>query len=492
MGQWGHAGIYGVGRAARLFFDKEPSALSLEEAALLAGIIRAPNRYSPYAFPARALARRNTVLELMRDEGKLDAPAVELALKSEMAVVPLPPRQRLAPYFIDHILETIRERYPVSLLARGGYHISTTIDPHIQRVVEDRLARGIEHLSRGAVPALQGAAVVCDPSTGEILAMAGGRDYAESQFNRATNITRHVGSLIKPVIYYTALRRGYTLASLVQDDPLSLEMGDGSPWRPENYDHMSHGEIMLVDALIHSYNLATVRLGRALGSGNVIFEMQQMLPSLAVADNPSVLLGAVPCSPLDVAMLYCGLANGGCRVRPRVYSAIENEHGTVVEQCAPSEPVRVWDASVVYLMNAALKDVLVTGTARAAHLYGMPANVCGKTGTTDEERDAWFVGFTPELVVAVWIGNDEYLPVGLTGATGALPVASMIMGAITRPGPVSPPDDIVLCAVDPANGKRASRWNSNRRTLPFIRGTEPTEVSREDLPGILKFFRSVF
>jgi len=492
LGQSGHVGIYGVGRASRLFFDKDISQIDLAEAALIAGIIRAPNRYNPYTYPNRAIARRNTVLKLMLDAGAIDQLTYDTAVRTVLRVVEFPAKSRRAPYFLDYLLSTISDAYPIGSLAKGGYSIFTTLDMHMQNVAETMLSHGIQNFSTSKRPALQGSVVVCDPKSGQIKAMVGGREYANSQFNRAIQTKRNIGSLIKPIVYYRALRSGYTLASLLDDNPLSVKLAGGSSWSPDNYDKISHGYVLLVDALINSYNVATVRLGMSLGTDVIAKQIDQLRPGLNIRENPALLLGTLECSPLDVAMVYSAFANRGKSLEPSVIKQIVNNEGVVLFDNTLFQRQQKLDESVVFLVNSALKEVLVLGTAKDSQKYGMPPLMCGKTGTTNDMRDSWFVGFSKDVTVVVWLGNDEFQSIGLSGATGAMPIASMILSRIEKPTQWLVPPEIVMCSIDPKNGKLASLWSKNTRTLPFVRGTQPKDVSKDDTPRLLKFLRSIF
>lgn len=492
MGQSGHVSIHGMARAARLYFDKDISKITLDEAATLAGIIRAPNSYSPYTHPNRAIARRDTVLELMWREDKITKEVYEEAIKEPLDVVPINTRKRQAPYFVDYLLACIEDQYSRQCLTRGGYHIFTTIDMHMQFMAGTMLSHSMESIVRRKGLDIEGATVICDPKTGEIKAMVGGGNYAKTQFNRATQMSRQIGSLIKPIIYYTALRRGYTLATFIQDTPVTVPLEDGDTWTPANFDGLSHGSIMLIDALAHSYNMATVRVGMKIGIDNIRAEIKKVLPACKINKNPSILLGAIELSPLDVAMFYSAFANMGFALKPSAIKAITTEDEIIIHKEDHKPGQGILDSDVLFLVNTALNRVVTSGTAKNSDMYDMPSGVCGKTGTTDGLRDSWFVGFTPDIVVVVWLGNDGFKPIGLTGATGAMPVAAMILGAIESPEEWARPADIVLCRIDPSNGKLASRLSRNAEILPYIGGTQPTEVSTENLPGIFKLFKSLF
>jgi len=500
LGQWGNAGVYGFGRAAKVYFDKDLSALTLPEAALLAGIIRAPNIYSPYKHPQAALGRRNTVLKLMYEEGYITEKAYRKARKASLGMAPYVPRTRHAPYFVDYILASIEDQYPVGELSRGGYRIFTTLDMQAQLAAKNILAREIPTLDSGGVP-LQGAVVVMNPQNGAIMAMVGGKDYADSQFNRAVQMRRQIGSLVKPYVYYTALKNRYVLSSLIDDEPLTITGQDGAVWTPANYDNLSHGQVMVADALINSYNIATVRLGLEAGLSRIADEIRAVSPKMKVKEHPSLLLGAVESSPLNVARLYAPFANMGSRVTPYALTAIAKD-ASVRLRGKSQAPATVMSADAVFLVDACLQDVMRFGTGKGASEYGMPDGVCGKTGTTNDMRDSWFVGFTPEMVVVAWVGNDGYKPVYLSGASGAMPIVCRIMASLKPTLKIKPTESIVFCDIDPLNGKLAN-FMVDKRTLPYIKGSEPHEVSiripniwpgtmKEGTDKVLGWFKSMF
>jgi len=489
LGRMQYAGIHGFGRAARLFFDKDLSYLELPEAALLVGLVRSPNRYSPYTHPSLALSRRNTVLQIMLEEGKISRGAYESAIRTPLAVIPLNPSLKQAPYFIDHVISSIHDLYPdEELFSRGGLHIFTTLDMHMQRVAEGVLAGGRNSFGRD----IEAALIIVDPSNGGIMAMVGGRSYAGSQYNRATSIRRSIGSIVKPVIYYCALKNGYTLASLIEDGPLSVPLPGNAVWSPTNFDGINHGQVMLIDALAKSYNLATVRLGLSLGLDMVTSEIRKVLPHAQVRQHPSILLGAIDCSPLDVALMYAAFANGGFKVEPQCIRSILDENGTFIWKAQGKSFPRVLDVSVAYLIDTALIETLKRGTASAAKSYGVPDGVCGKTGTTNDLKDSWFAAYTQDLALVVWLGKDAFTPTGFTGATGALPLASRILAQLAAPRTWNAPDNITFCSIDPMNGKQATNWTALPVKTPFLKGTEPREVSEEGMPRIWKILRAIF
>ena len=473
LGQCGPAGIYGFGQAARYFFDKEPWQLELNETALLAGLIRAPNYYSPYRHPQRAIERRNVVLKLMLDQKLVDRARYDAAVKMPLKLAPQRSNALMAPYFVDFVMEDLANRYSLESLGQGGYRVFTTLDTAVQIKAERQLKRQLAALGR---PNLDGALVVLDTASGEIRAMVGGRDYGFNQYNRAVKLRRNIGSLVKPFIYSEALTRTWHLSDKISDEPLSLAAKDGT-WTPRNYDGRSHGDVMLIDALANSYNQATVRLGHEVGEAAVRARIRQLAPQAAIGDGPAVLLGAVASSPLEMAAAYEAFATGGTRTRPSWLKAVTDSRGAVVEKPAKPAAARMLEAGRVYLINLALERAVTSGTAHAAPAYGLPTGACGKTGTTDDFRESWFVGYTPRTVCCVWLGNDDFSPCGLNGAQGAMPVAAGLLGELGSVKRRPVPSVIVYREIDPHDGKLARSFNPDKISMPFVRGTEPQEYS---------------
>lgn len=489
LGRSGFAGIQGFGRASRIFFDKEISRLTLSEAALLAGIIRAPNRYSPYMHPGLAMARRNTVLDLMRDEGKISRQACEKAKQSPIQVIPVAAVHRQAPYFVDYVLAAVRDRFRnEDILSGGSLSIYTTLDMQMQRTMEQSLKQDVKGLS----PDAEIAGVILQPATGDILAMVGGRDYGRSQFNRTSSIKRSIGSLIKPLIYYRALKSGYTLSSFLEDRSITVPIKDEPPWTPVNFDGVSHGPVMLLHALSRSYNLATVRLGLSLGLDNIISDIRGILPAIEIKRHPALLLGALDCSPMEVATLYAAFANGGIQVKPRCIRIMTDKHAAPVWNSPPTGMPGRLDQGVVYLINTALLEAMKTGTASRASAFGIPPGVCGKTGTTNDMKDSWFTAYTRDLLLVMWVGNDSFRTTGYSGATGALPLAGHVLACLAEPTSWNVPDNVTYCSVDPANGKRSNGWTEAPMRLPYLKGTEPAETSNQGVPGFWKLLKAIF
>ncbi|MGE5849036.1 MAG: transglycosylase domain-containing protein, partial [Candidatus Methylomirabilota bacterium] len=441
MGHDGDVAIHGIGAASRHFLGKDLAEVRLDEAALLAAAIQAPNRTFLGHFPRAVQARRNRILQAMRDLGTAGETAVR-----EAAVTPLPrpPAGSAAQeaYFVDLVREEIARR--VSLPASGEVRIATTLDPLLQHAAERALREGLERIER-AQPGLervrlQAALVAIQPASGAIRALVGGRRYRESSFNRATQAARQPGSLFKPIVYLAAFEaeragRGARLtpASLVLDDPIAIPVGS-STWLPQNFDRRFRGPVTVRAALVASLNVPAVRVAQDVGVHEVVQMAQALGIARPLAAVPSLALGTSEVTLLEITAAYATLANGGVRAVPTTLAAESAPQGALAVEPIPP-PVRVVSAESVFLINHLLRGVMRHGTGRASARWGLSGISAGKTGTTGGLRDAWFVGYTPDLVVGVWVGLDDDSPVGLTGAQAALPIWAAVMQAAVRQSP---------------------------------------------------------
>jgi len=465
MGHDGGVAIHGVGAASRHFLGTDLAEVRLDEAALLAAAIQAPNRTFLGHFPRAVQARRNRILQAMRDLGTAGETAVR-----EAAVTPLPrpPAGSAAQevYFVDLVREEIARR--LSLPASGDVRIATTLDPLLQHAAECALREGLERIER-AQPGLdrvglQAALVAIQPASGAIRALVGGRRYHESPFNRATQAARQPGSLFKPIVYLAAFEaeragRGARLtpASLVLDDPIAIPVGS-STWLPQNFDRRFRGPVTVRTALVASLNVPAVRVAQDVGLDEVVHMAQALGIARPLAAVPSLALGTSEVTLLEITAAYATLANGGVRAVPTTLAAESAPQGALAVEPIPP-PVRVVSAESVFLINHLLRGVMRHGTGRASARWGLSDVSAGKTGTTGGLRDAWFVGYTPDLVVGVWVGLDDASPVGLTGAQAALPIWAAVMQAAVRrspPGVFAPPPGIVMASVDSVTGRMAS------------------------------------
>ncbi len=492
LGQDGAVSIAGVEEAARHYFSKPATRLDLSEAALLAGLIRAPGRYDPDRHPERARARRATVLRLMAAQGRVELDAAERAREAPLPAARARRTLEGAPYFTDFVLRELRERFSRDALEREGFRIFTTLDPRAQRAAERAVherARQLEETHPALRPAeggarLQAALVALDPRSGELLALVGGRDWRASQYNRAVQARRQPGSAFKPFVYLTALEDGrHTLVSPVSDSALTMVVS-GREWAPRNYDGTFHGTVSLREALEQSYNLATARLALDVGLDRVVETARRAGIRSPLAAVPSLALGAFEVTPMELATAYASLAAGGARAVPRSILEVVGPDGEVLT-AHDLRTERVLPAGPVYLVNRALQGVLERGTAAGASALGYRGRAAGKTGTTNGYRDAWFVGYTPALLALAWVGFDDNRSLGLTGAQAALPAWVSFMHAYATPSrepDFVPPPDVVTLEVDVASGKLADDACGPWRSEPFLVGTEPTESCERRRP----------
>ena len=435
LGQQGARAIHGFGLASEFYFAKPLSQLELHEIALLVAIVKGPSYYDPRRHADRATARRNLVLETLGKEGIVDDGAAEEASQRALGISDGSGMlSRYQPAYMDLVRQQVAADFPLDELATNGLRIFTNLDPQVQSLAERELAAGLERLqpteSIGDVP-LEGAAVVTRPQTGEVIAMVGGRDVEFDGFNRALRAMRPAGSLIKPVVYLAALQvGGYTVASPLSDEPIEVELENGDIWTPQNFDKTSHGDVPLLRALAESYNQATVRLGMDIGIDAVADLLESLADKRVPAPNPSLLLGAIEMSPLEVTQVYNSLANGGFRIPLRaVQSVIDADGKPLVRYRLELLPAA--DTGAVQQLNLALVQVIERGTGRAARAtlpYELLA--AGKTGTSDDFRDSWFAGFTNDHLAVVWVGRDDNSPVGLTGSEGALSIWAPIVAGL--------------------------------------------------------------
>lgn len=451
-GQQGSAAIVGLEEAARFYFDKKASELSVAEAATLGVIIRNASYYSPYRNPEILLERRNAVLSIMHEKEWLDDNVLAEALETPLEAVGYTTRARRARYFTDYLTDQLAELYPLDTLTREGLSIFTTIDTQVQQAAEEALNRGLARLEardkrlqrKDPGESLQGAIVVMQPKTGYILAMAGGRNYGVSQFNRAVNAMRQPGSAFKPFVYAGALDR-LTPVSKLSNSPQTFII-DGEPWIPKNYEEDAPDELSLREALAYSQNIATVNMAFASDfvlSPEITFVNLSYVMGLKRLENvirafqlsptetlyPAMVLGAKEVTPLMLARAYCAFAADGVLPFPLPVSSIVDENGNVLER-RHALIERVISPAKAYLMSDLLRSVVEFGTARSLKNFGVDWPVAGKTGTTNETRDAWFVGYTPNILAVVWVGFDNNDPVHAAGSRAALPIWADLMKAL--------------------------------------------------------------
>lgn len=487
LGQSGGSAVRGVGAASRAYFGKEVHQLTLPEAALLAGMIRGPNNYSPAANPERARERRDVVLTRMRDLGKISEADYRRARKEPVRARTTPSSGLLAPYFVDYVRAELERNADIELADLHGVRVYTTLDPMLQRLAEAAVVKGMDRLEtlrprlRRKTPEerLQVAMIVLDAATGQVRALVGGRDYRSSQFNRAVLARRQPGSAFKPFVYLAAVtpRKDaslFTAASLIEDAPITV-MVDGKPWTPKNYDDRYEGPVTVRRALEGSLNTATVRLAQAVGLPVVIETARSLGVEVDLRPVPALTLGVFEITPLALARAYLPLANGGLAPAGGVVEAVADEGGRALWS-ASREARPVIGAPEAYVVTSLLEGVINAGTGASARAAGVPGAVAGKTGTTNEGRDAWFVGYSPNLLALVWVGFDDGTPAGLSGSEGALPIWSEFMRQALDiyPGGAFPePAGITHAKVDVTTGRRATAFCPLVTTEVFVAGTEP-------------------
>ncbi len=486
LGNRGSFAIHGVAEAARLYFGKDVTNLSLGEAATIAGIIQSPGTLSPFNSPARARERRNVVLSAMADAEFVSPEAAERA-----AAEPLAPVARAleaeAPYFVDFVGQTLAEQFPEITQTTAAVDVHTTLDLHLQRLAQDAVASGIAKVDqllsrrrRGRVP--QAALIAVDPRTGDILAMVGGRSYNQSQFNRAVSASRQPGSVFKPFVYLAAFERaaeegtGLTPATLVNDEPTTFD-ADGKPWSPANYENEYEGEITLRRALAMSRNAATVKIAERAGYDRVADLWRRVGAGASPRPFPSIALGVFEATPHDIATAYTIFTNNGERRALRPVLRIRRGNEDIVVDDSPTK--RIARADTTYLVTNMMRSVLSEGTGAAVRAAGFGLDAAGKTGTTNDLRDAWFVGFTPELLTVVWVGLDDNRGLGLSGAQAALPIWTAFMQrALAGHGNVAfkVPDNINFVDIDRDTGGTALPGCLRIFKESFLQGSEPREL----------------
>jgi penicillin-binding protein 1B len=508
LGQRGAQGIFGVWEGARFYFSKELPDLTVGETALLAGLIRAPNRYSPYRSVEAATRRRNVVLAKMLESGLISRSQYERAVKEKIQARELIKVANDAPFFVDFLRKELAEQYSNEVLTAEGLSIFTSLDLQLQKIAESALATGLKRLEetypflrrRGAEDHLDGAIVVIKPQTGEIKAMVGGRDYQKSQFNRVSQARRQPGSVFKPFVYLAALMYGsedgarkFTPVTLVEDAPFTWSY-EGQEWQPDNYKSEYLGTVTLRRALERSLNSATARVAREVGIRHIRevayrLGIQSPLPAL-----PSLALGAVEVTPLEVARAFATLANNGVRTQPLSVKQVVAHDGQVLER-RDIQVRKVITPQVAFLVNHMMKGVLDRGTGAAARAMGFTRPAAGKTGTTNDTKDAWFVGYTPDLLAVVWVGFDNQSKLGLSGAQAALPIWTDFMKRATAGMPVTdfvPPPGVVLVDVDPLSGQRATPNCPQVLREAFLEGDEPTGFCPLHPPSLLQRALPIF
>jgi penicillin-binding protein 1B len=437
LGQKGSVAINGFGEASYFYFGKPVKELTLSEAAIMAGLIKAPNHYSPYRDKARCRSRRDVVLQSMQRNKWLSETELQVELKQPIKAVGFTVSGTKAPYFTDYLTEQLNALYRPEDLSSLGLSVYTTLDTQVQMAAERALTKGLERLEssnpdlqrEAPEQKLQGAIVVIQPKTGHILAMVGGRNYSISQFNRITQARRQPGSAFKPFVYLTSLAK-FTPTTLLSNDPKSYTV-DGKLWEPQNFKPVTEYTVTLKNALKKSYNLATVDLAMKIGLDQIVDMAGRFHFSTPIKPYPSLALGAFEVIPLELARAYCVFAAEGVQAFPLSLKGVVDEHDNILDQ-KHLNIERLIPPAEAFIMTAMLQSVVNEGTARSLKWRGVSWPVAGKTGTTNDFRDAWFVGYTPDILALVWVGFDNSDTIAATGAAAALPIWADLMNAIPQ------------------------------------------------------------
>ncbi len=502
LGQRGPFEIRGVSEASRIFFGKDVRNVTLAEAATVAGIIQTPSRLSPFRNPARARERRNLVLREMAENERITPAEAEQAAK-EPLTVSARALENEAPYFVDYVSQLVEEQFAGLLRPTASVDVYTTLDLHLQRLAQEAVAEGMaqvdKQLSRRRQGQAQVALVAVEPTTGEILALVGGRAYNQSQYNRAAAAQRQPGSVFKPFVYLAAFEAtaeagtaALTPATVMIDEPTSFSDGE-KEYTPANYQNEYEGPITLRRALALSRNVIAIKVAEQAGYERVANLWRRIAVGSPIQPYPSIALGVFEASPLDMAAAYTIFVNGGS-VQPLTAVARIVDH----QQARHVPPVgrrRVARPDTTFLVQNMMRSVLDEGTGAGARRAGFTFDAAGKSGTTNDLRDAWFIGFTPELLTVVWVGFDNNQPIGLSGSQAALPIWTTFMRrALTGRGnvPFKPPAGVVYAAIDKDTGQLATAQCPRVYQEAFLVGTEPAESCSQHGGGFLSIFGNFF
>jgi len=469
LGQDGERAIHGFGLGSEYFFAKPLDELDVGQTALLIGLVKGPSYYDPRRHADRARMRRDVVLQQLADAKLIDAATARRAAAQPLGL--RPPGGAYAPDYLDLVRRHLKRDYAEADLAAAGLAVYTALDPRAQLAAERALTRQLARLdaaSRVRGAHLEGSVVVSEPNSGDVIALVGGREVGAEGFNRALDAHRPIGSLVKPAVYLAAIESGrYNAATMLTDAPVELKLADGSLWEPQNFTHEIYGPVPMARALAESMNLATVHLGLDVGLARVADTLQQLGLESRPALHPSLLLGAVDMTPLEVTRLYTTLANGGFRTRLRAVRAVLDDQGHPLRSFKVQVEAAVPPAAI-YQLDRMLTLVTTRGTGRGAAAR-LPAGtvVAGKTGTSSDTRDSWFAGFTGSDLAVVWVGYDDNRPTDLTGAAGALPIWADTMASLKAASfqPVAP--ELV-----------EDRW------IGYLDGLETTPACSEDAVAV--------
>src|SRR5438093_1267203 len=480
-------GAYGVEAAARTYFGKSVTELSLKDAALLAGLPRAPSTYSPFEHPEAAKRRREVVLQRLVEYGAIKDPDAKKLARADLGLIPPERRRTTGQYFLEFVQQTLEAKYGADMVFKGGLNVYTTLNPTMQLVAEQSLRDGLKALegrSKTARPGEhpEGAIVTIEPQTGYVRAMVGGYDFFRSEFNRAVQARRQPGSAFKPFVYVAALESGFTPASRVDDAPVSYAVGGGQTWKPENYDRKFRGPTTLQQAVEESINVVTVKLQEQIGLSRTVRVARRFGITSPLDVNLSLALGTSDLTLLELTSAYAALANQGAWLPPTTVRYVTDAQGKLLEESSPEAKEAV-TPETAYVITHMLRGVVERGTGVAAKALGRP--IAAKTGTTNDYSNAWFVGYTPRVATGVWIGYDRPRSLGKdeTGSRVAVPIWVAYMGKVLGDSPREDfpvPEKVVLVPVDLDPSNECVRVV----TMAFVRGTEPLACGKRPPPVV--------
>jgi penicillin-binding protein 1B len=478
LGQRGSQAIHGMSSGAEFWFGRDLSSLNTEHVALLIGLVKGPSYYDPRRNPERALDRRNFVLGKLHESQLIDDAEYQRALKAPLGVPKTPGliAANRFPAYVDLVRRQLGHDYPESVLQGAGLSVMTGMAPSAQAYAEGAVTKTIKSLESKKRPELQAGMVLTDVHNGDVLAVVGSRDVAEPGFNRAIEAQRPVGSLLKPFVYLLALAQPdrYSLATWVDDSPVTVQLGRGRNWSPGNADNRSHGTVRLIDALAHSYNQATVRVGMQVGPERVT-QLIHVLAGLKADPNPAVILGSTDQSPYAMAQLYQFLASGG-EIQPlHAVRGVLDPQGKLMKRYDKTPaPAQEGDSIAANLISIGLQQVVASGTAQRLNADGLGRlQPAGKTGTTNDGRDSWYAGYTGDHLAVIWMGNDQNEQAGLYGATGSMRVWSGIFQRLpSAPLKVSS-KGLDWQYVDASGTSSTDETCPGARRFPFVVGYAP-------------------
>lgn len=481
LGQSGPRAIHGFGLASHHYFRQPLRELEPQQIALLVGLVKGPSYYNPWRHPERAKSRRDLVLKVMHQEALIDDAQLKRAQAAPLGIVEEVNTSLVRyPAFVELVKRQLAQDYKEEDLRSEGLRVFTSLSPMVQRQAEQALTQRLQQLEKQhKTDQLQGALVVTSVGSGEVLALVGNRQVRFEGFNRALDARRPIGSLVKPFVFLTALEQPqkYHLGTLVSDEPVSVDLGGGNQWTPQNFDRVSHGQVPLYQALSHSYNQATARLGMELGVDKVAQTLRMAGFEGRLVENPSVLLGAVDMSPYEVAGIYHTLAAEGVHTPLRAIREVLTATGEPLNRF-PLQLQQRLSSESSFQLQYALQMVLREGTGRSVYNQ-FPASLplAGKTGTTNDQRDSWFAGFSGEHLAVVWLGRDDNGTTPLTGSAGALQVwADFMRGLPTQGLNLQPPPGVSFDWIDSASGQLSAEACAGAVWLPLRDARRPTQT----------------